>query len=482
MIKSIYKKVVIALILTLTVLNFNTLQMNAASRTKTVTTQAELASALQNEQVGEIIIQPGKDTTFKIGKKDYNKNLVVYQDKTTLVNNGKFNSCNIIVKTTAQATKAIENIKKYHRSGKIALVIYNPQKGIVLPKGDLQSIASLEIDNCMPSIKNYANWKNIWIKNMYEGEFTQYGNTDTITVTGNLQGMTIVVGARVKKINYDQKEGSHGNTSWNDIKIDGSLDSIIISKKLDMMISGRNSSNIRKNLINRSDEDITVYFDGEEGYYLLNEKSILQKYTKEGFKVIYEDENYYYDFIDDTIEGLDVNTPEKMVKSEDVNSPVAGNEDKTYKYKEYTVSTGVGKMATVFGYFDEAASYDAFLKVNELRASLGLNKLEWNKKLFSIAETRATDLVRKYSHTRPNGDSCFNLLAENGMQYSHLGENLAAGYTSVDAVMEAWKNSPEHYENMIHADYKSMIVGCIIAKDETDKTGYKYYWVQMFVG
>jgi uncharacterized protein YkwD len=155
-------------------------------------------------------------------------------------------------------------------------------------------------------------------------------------------------------------------------------------------------------------------------------------------------------------------------------------EDLSYNYKEYTIKLEDGTTSTIYGYFDEAAAYNVYLKVNELRASLSLSALKWDTNMLVCAETRASELVQSYSHTRPNGYNCFSVFDNNGISYRGAGENIAAGYSSVDDVMNGWTNSPGHYANMTKEGFSKMTVGCIIAKDSSDKQGYKYYWVQMF--
>ena len=56
----------------------------------------------------------------------------------------------------------------------------------------------------------------------------------------------------------------------------------------------------------------------------------------------------------------------------------------------------------------------------------------------------------------------------------YVGENIAEGQTSVDAVMLAWKNSPHHNENMLHEDYVYVGMGHYV-----DPTG-RQYWAQEF--
>ncbi len=79
----------------------------------------------------------------------------------------------------------------------------------------------------------------------------------------------------------------------------------------------------------------------------------------------------------------------------------------------------------------------------------------------------------KFSHTRPNGNSCFSILGELGISYGGAGENIAAGYGSAASVVNGWKNSSGHYANMVNAGFNKIGVGYV------SFNGQKY-WVQMF--
>ena len=58
------------------------------------------------------------------------------------------------------------------------------------------------------------------------------------------------------------------------------------------------------------------------------------------------------------------------------------------------------------------------------------------------------------------------------------GENIAAGYTTAQAVFDGWKNSPGHNANMLSANYK--VMG--IARAYTPASPYGWYWTNDFGG
>ena len=115
--------------------------------------------------------------------------------------------------------------------------------------------------------------------------------------------------------------------------------------------------------------------------------------------------------------------------------------------------------------------------VNQARADAGLAPLTADPALTAAAQTRAEELTTLYSHTRPDGRSCFTALTEAGVAYGAAGENIAAGYASPEAVVAGWMASDGHRANILSADFTQMGLGYAPAED-----GFGHYWAQLFVG
>lgn len=115
--------------------------------------------------------------------------------------------------------------------------------------------------------------------------------------------------------------------------------------------------------------------------------------------------------------------------------------------------------------------------VNAARAEEGLSPLVLDQAICTAAAVRAQEIIGTFSHTRPNGASCFTVLSEYGISYMASGENIAAGQSTPEAVMASWMNSPGHRANILSPSFRKLGVG--FAKSES---GYKYYWTQLFTG
>lgn len=106
-------------------------------------------------------------------------------------------------------------------------------------------------------------------------------------------------------------------------------------------------------------------------------------------------------------------------------------------------------------------------EVNLERTRRGLSPLSEDADLTQAACQRAMELTRLFSHTRPDGTSCFTVSEK------AYGENIARGHNSVSRVMAAWMSSDGHQRNILRASYGSIGVCCI----EIDGI---WYWVQLF--
>ncbi len=100
--------------------------------------------------------------------------------------------------------------------------------------------------------------------------------------------------------------------------------------------------------------------------------------------------------------------------------------------------------------------------------------LAWNDALFSAAARHSTDMAvnNYFSHTGLDGRTASQRIAAEGYAWSWVGENIAAGQTSVSTVMSGWLASPGHCANIMRAEYQHMGVSCV----QRSGTTYGRYW------
>ena len=120
------------------------------------------------------------------------------------------------------------------------------------------------------------------------------------------------------------------------------------------------------------------------------------------------------------------------------------------------------------GEFDLDNAKKAFQLQNQKRREAGIKELSWNQNLYNDGKIRSKEIGEKFSHTRPNGQSCFTVVSGH---YKTLGENIADGYKTPSSVIQGWYNSQGHKENILNSHFTS---GAIIK--------YKNQWVALFAG
>ena len=121
----------------------------------------------------------------------------------------------------------------------------------------------------------------------------------------------------------------------------------------------------------------------------------------------------------------------------------------------------------------EESDVEAVLALmNDAREKEGAAALKLDEDLCKAAQIRAEEIAELFSHTRPDGTSCFTVLKEIGWSsYGMVGENIAMGQRTPESVMDSWMNSQGHRENILNEAFTA--VG--IAR-------YQNGWVQLFVG
>lgn len=114
--------------------------------------------------------------------------------------------------------------------------------------------------------------------------------------------------------------------------------------------------------------------------------------------------------------------------------------------------------------------------VNKERLADDKEPLSIFENLQKGANVRASELIGKFSHTRPDGTSCFTILDDYNIKAMLAGENIAAGQQSPEQVMHAWMNSPGHRSNILKKGYKHIGIGY------AQGGAYAKNWTQVFVG
>lgn len=116
--------------------------------------------------------------------------------------------------------------------------------------------------------------------------------------------------------------------------------------------------------------------------------------------------------------------------------------------------------------------------INGYRAEEGIAPLTLSEDLTVMSCVRAEEIAwsGNHEHTRPGFKSFKTLFREAGYEEGLAGENLGWGFSSPEAVCEAWKASKLHYENIMNPEFTQIGIG--VAADP-DPDG-KLCWTQHF--
>lgn len=111
------------------------------------------------------------------------------------------------------------------------------------------------------------------------------------------------------------------------------------------------------------------------------------------------------------------------------------------------------------------------------RAKYGLSALTLESTLTQAARLKTNDLIQNnyFAHESPTYGSAFNMLKNYfGITGRSVGENLAAGYATPEAVVQGWMNSQGHRENLLRSEFKRIGIGYGV------NSSGKQYWTQIF--
>lgn len=134
--------------------------------------------------------------------------------------------------------------------------------------------------------------------------------------------------------------------------------------------------------------------------------------------------------------------------------------------KKYKCKITVVTMQT--GYVNQTVHL-----INKERRKYGYASFDTDPLLQQAAQKRAKELYRKFSHTRPNGNSWASAIS---MKYNfkYAAENIACDFATPADVVEAWMSQADSKAKIISKKYSQIGVGVYLGTD-----GY-LYWTAIF--
>ncbi|MBE7003315.1 MAG: hypothetical protein E7425_03395 [Ruminococcaceae bacterium] len=177
------------------------------------------------------------------------------------------------------------------------------------------------------------------------------------------------------------------------------------------------------------------------------------------------------------IGGAEPEQPSVPEKEEHTDAPAAPEQPETPHTpaqpadpEQPAESEDDARLAGVSAYEQEVARL-----VNAERAKAGLAPLTLDAALCRTARMKSQDMHDSgyFDHNSPAYGTPFQLMKSQGITYRTAGENIAMGYRTPEAVVNAWMNSPGHRANILNASYTTLGVGYVADGS---------YWTQHFIG
>lgn len=159
--------------------------------------------------------------------------------------------------------------------------------------------------------------------------------------------------------------------------------------------------------------------------------------------------------------GYDTAVIGRVVVAATKTSSTAGMTSLEYEIFQLTnQARSVGRTCGNYGYFGPAPA----LKPHSL--------------LVRSARAHSKDMAERdyFAHQNPEGHEPWDRVSAVGYSWSRVGENIAAGYTSAEAVVDGWVTSPGHCQVLMTKEYTEMGVG----HHAHSGSKYKNYYTKNF--
>jgi uncharacterized protein YkwD len=146
-------------------------------------------------------------------------------------------------------------------------------------------------------------------------------------------------------------------------------------------------------------------------------------------------------------------------------------------------------MAQAASCESEDFAVSVLARINELRAA-GADcggagefepapRLDWNVRLKQAAHAHSNDMAERnyFSHVSADGRSIDQRVMAAGYAPNVYAENIAAGYASIDLVLQTWMASDTHCAQLMNPRFTEVGMACMPGNRDTT---YSSYWTLDF--
>ncbi len=124
------------------------------------------------------------------------------------------------------------------------------------------------------------------------------------------------------------------------------------------------------------------------------------------------------------------------------------------------------QIGNVLGINNDISTLKLLSETNNERTSRSISPLKSNEQLNQAAQAKAEDMKTKnyWSHNTPEGNQPWIFIDTIGYSYQKAGENLAYGFSSSNATVSGWMQSPSHRENLLDNEFTEVGFGIVDAE------------------
>jgi hypothetical protein len=118
---------------------------------------------------------------------------------------------------------------------------------------------------------------------------------------------------------------------------------------------------------------------------------------------------------------------------------------------------------------------DLIGRINAERTQRFLPALTTNSMLMAAASIKSDDMLERnyFAHVNPDGDYIWPAIEAQGYKpYQSLGENLAMDFSTAEAVVNAWMNSPGHRANILSEKFEDQGMSAVYGEFEAGHDTY----------
>ncbi|MBI4780703.1 MAG: CAP domain-containing protein [Oscillatoriophycideae cyanobacterium NC_groundwater_1537_Pr4_S-0.65um_50_18] len=153
----------------------------------------------------------------------------------------------------------------------------------------------------------------------------------------------------------------------------------------------------------------------------------------------------------------------------------------------YRLSLAADNAQLTVDQSESATTISAFSRqvvdlTNAFRKQNNLAPLTLNSKLTTVAQTYSKTMATQdfLAHEGLDGSQPWDRMTAGGYNWSRAAENVAAGQTTPEEVMQSWISSAGHRANLLDPQLKEIGVGYFFLANDTGSVNYNHYWTQNF--